>query len=226
MHRSPLSVLPLAFLSLSSPIRAQVPAETSLEVRFPGGTTSRLKLVPVAASVLFPNSQAVLDKMDVRIDLTKVDNELLKRLQFATVRAYAPKQASPKSMVLGPGVRITAVVLADRIYVVNQLFWGENLATINALLRQLGAQIDSTQTALQIAKFFLQLGDYGFDDPDNFVMSKISDIPLKQIDFPGQSLTEIQNAIRPPTVRQDGNRYMVDIVTLDRDSALVLLHKW
>lgn len=232
MHRNRLSVLPLAFLFLSSPLRAQVAAGTSLEVHFPNGTVSQLRLVPDAASVLFPNSQAILHRMDVRVDLPNVDNALLKRLQFATVRTYTPRQASPtpspgpKSMSPTPGVRITAVVFADRIYIVNQLFWGENLATINALLRQLGAQIDSAQTALQVAKLFLQLGYYGFENPDNFVASKIGDIPPKQIEFPGQSLTEVQGAIQPPTVKPDGHGYKVDIVTLDRNSALVFLHHW
>ena len=232
MQRNRLSVLLLAFLFLSSPLRAQIAAGTSLEVHFPNGTVSRLRLVPDAASVLFPTSQAILEMMDVRVDLPNVDNGLLKQLQFATVRTYTSKQASPtiplepKSMSHTPGVRITAAVFADRIYVVNQLFWGENLATINGLLRQLGSQIDSTQNALQVAKFFLQLGYYDFDNPDNFVATKIADIPPKQIEFPGQSLTEVQNAIRPPTVKQGGNGYKVDIVTLDRDSALVLLHHW
>lgn len=232
MQADRVLALSLGSLFLGSPIRAQMTQENPVEAHFPDGSARQMTLIPSAANVLFPNSKVILDMRDTRIHLEGVNGTPLEKLQFVTVRNYVSKQtaeAIPSARKHNAPVRaarITAVVYENKIYAANRLFWGENTAVINALLRTLDANVDSPEIALQLTKFFLQLGYYGFDDPDNFVVSKFTDLGPKQIEFPGQSVKEMQSAVQPPVAKQHGNVYKVDLVTQDKDAAFVVLHRW
>jgi len=232
MYASRLCTLSLALLFASLPISAQVTGDNSLQVYRGAGPARKMSLVPPSAKVLFPGSIVFVDKRDVGVSLPVVDGGLLRNMQFVTVRAYSPEQppkANSTDQEEDPQVssaRITAVVYGDKIYVVSELFCDENIAVVNALLRSMGASVDSPEKALQVAKFYLQIGYYSFKDPDTFIVSAFGDLPAKQLEFPGQDAAEMQRAIHPPSAIRDGNAYKVELVTQDRDAAFVVLHHW
>jgi hypothetical protein len=214
------------------PVSAQVPEDSSVEVYTGSGPARRMSLIPRSAKLLFANSKVYFDKRDVRVSLPIKDGVLLQNMELGTVRSYSPEQ-SPKDGPTKqnenfrvPSARITAVVNSDKIYVVNELFCDENISVINRLLRSLSVSVDNPEKAMEVAKFFLQLGYYRFEDPDKFTVSTYSDLSTKQMEFPGQDAAEIQRAIRPPVATKDGDTYTVEIVTKESDAALVELHHW
>lgn len=222
----------LALLFGCLPSSAQVTGDASVEVYSSSGTARKMILMPPSAKLLFANSKVYVDKRDVRISLPAKEVGILQNMQFVTVRAYSPEQPSKDGSTEqienapAPSARITGVVYADKMYVVNELFCGENITVINGLLRSLGVSVDSPEKAMQVAKFYLQLGYYSFEDPNRFIVSTYGDLSTKQIEFPGQDASEIQRVIKPPASTQDGDAYKVEIVTRDTDSAMVVLRRW
>jgi hypothetical protein len=215
-----LCALSLALLFASLPTSEQVIDERSIEVYSGAGSARKMDLIPPSAMVLFPTSTAFLDKQDVVFKLPVADGAPLQKLQFVTVRKYSTRNPGASS------ARITAVVYSGTIYLVNELLCDDNVSVINRILRSVGASVDSPEEAMQVARFFLQVGYYHFVDPDKFITSTVGDLPAKQVEFPGQDATAIQSAIHPPAATRDGNTFKVEIVTKDRDSPFVLLRHW
>ena len=189
-------------------------------------------LLPPSAKLLFANSKVYLDRRDVTISLPAKEADLLQNMQFVTVRPYSPEQTpkggstEQRENSLVPSARITAVVYNDKIYVANELFCDENISVINGLLRSSGVNVDSPEKAMQGARFYLQLGYYRLEDPEEFIVSTFSGLSAKQIEFPGQDTKEIQSVIHPPTASRDSDAYKIEIVTREKDAALVELHRW
>ena len=228
MRTNRLLPFSLAFLFLSFPVRAQVGGELPLEAQFPDGSARLISLVPSAAQVLFPSSKVLLGKINARVNLPSLGSGLIENVQFVTVTArpafQRSKAAAKKHLQNLP--RITAAAYDNKIFLLNELFCGENTAVFNALLRSLGANVDSAEKALEAAKFYLQLAYYRFDDLNDFIASSFASLPSKQIEFPGQSVPEIRSAVHPPVVTRDGNTYKADLITYDHDAAFVVLHHW
>jgi hypothetical protein len=189
-------------------------------------------LMPASAKLLFPSSIVYIDERDVTVNLPTKGTDPRQNMQFVTVRSYLTEQTredgstEQRETSSVPLARITAVVYKDKVYVTNELFCDENMSAINALLGSLGVSVDNPERAMQVAKFYLQLGYYLFEDPDTFIVSTHSDLSAKKIEFPGQDTTEIQRAIQSPTAIQDNNGYKVEIVTQDKDAAFALLRHW
>lgn len=215
-----LCALALALLFASLPATRQVIDESSIEVYGAAGSARKLHLIPPSAKLLFPRSTAFLELRDVVFKLPVADGTLLRNLQFVTVRSYSPRNPGASS------ARITAVLYSGTIYLVNELLCDDNVSVINGILRSVKASVATPEEAMQVARFFLQVGYYRFADPDKFITSTVADLPATQVEFPGQDARAIQNAIRPPAATGDGNTFKVEVVTNDGDSPFVLLHHW
>jgi hypothetical protein len=228
----PLVKLFFVLLIGSLPASAQSGGEKSVEVYSDAGFAGRMSLEPFSAASLFPNSKVYLSERKIGVSLLTGDAALLQKMQFVTVRAYSLEEASKadssgkKQTTQASSARMNAVTSNRTIYILSELFCDENIPVFNELLRSLALRVESPEEALLVAKFFLQLGYYRFSDPDNFVVSTLSDLSPKQFEFPGQDMTEIQHAIRPPASIEEGDTYRIEIVAQDRDAGFVLLRHW
>jgi hypothetical protein len=93
-------------------------------------------------------------------------------------------------------------------------------------LQSLEVHADNEEKALQVTNFYLQLAQYRFDEPAHYVASSFQQLSPEHVKFPGQKMTEIENAIHSPNVKKEGNAYTLDMETHDVDAAFVLLRHW
>jgi hypothetical protein len=226
MPAIPFCALLLAVLCSVPTVLAQ--SEAFVEVHEGGGTSKKMSIVPASATVLFPGSEVFLDNMDVTAPLTSVATEPQRQLRFVTIRSATGDAAVGSNSASRAKVtaRASAVIYKDRVYVGSELFCDENISAFNMLLRTMGANVDSSEKAMQVAKFYLQLGYYRLEEPGKYVVSTFLQLPPEKVNFPGQNTKELQDAIHPPVVSRDGDGYKVEIVTEDVDAGFVLLYHW
>ena len=186
-----------------------------------------LGLLPESSKVLFPGSRVLLEKKGVKVNLSAANEALLREIQFVAASDYPLERTSgAQSKDRRRSIKITAVMYGDTLFVVNDLFFGDNSAVISKLLQSLEVHTDNEEKALQVAIFYLQLARYRFEEPAHYVVSSSLQLPPEQVNFPGQNITEIENAIHSPNVKKDGDAYKVDMLTQDVDAAFVLLRHW
>jgi hypothetical protein len=230
--RFSLGTLSLLFLLPKSFVSAQASNGFFVEAHLGKSPAKRMTLLPTAAKILFPSSKVFLQKKDVSFALPAANQDPLKELQFVIASDYLAKESAPSNVsqkdpsATTHAAAITAVVYKDTLYVVGELFYEENLALINKLLRETGVQARTQEEALQVAEFYLQLGHYSFEAPSSYLVFKFEQLPDKQVEFPGQNESEIRTAIHPPTVAGNENGYKTDIVAMDSDAAFVYLRRW
>src|SRR5271165_3923822 len=226
MASIPFCTLLFSVLCAGPAVYAQ--SEAFVEVHEAGGTGKKMSIMPASATVLFPGSGVFLDSLDVRADLTSVTSEPQEQLRFVTLRSATGDGAAGTNSVSHAKVtaRATAVIYKDRVYVGSEFFCDENTSVFNTLLRAMGAKVDSSEKAMQVAKFYLQLGYYHLEEPSKYIVSTFLQLPPEKMNFPGQNTKEMQDAIHPPVVKRDGDEYKAEIVTEDADAGFVLLYHW
>ena len=103
-----------------------------------------LGLLPESSKVLFPGSRVLLEKKGVKVNLSAANEALLREIQFVAASDYPLERTSgAQSKDRRRSIKITAVVYGDTLFVVNDLFFGDNSAVISKLLQSLEVHTDN-----------------------------------------------------------------------------------
>lgn len=176
----------------------------TLNIHREDGTLQQFRTFPKDnIELLFPKGDAVLDREPLPTDWRAPKALRSKKIQFVLV-SDTQKRFSIRGITYG-----------DQLFLFDEFFCRQNPDVMSKLMRATSFYPRNTKEALNLAKVYLVLADYGFEDPRRLVISSASQVPSLPEPVPWIDINDVKSVIRPPVIRREGAGFYVDLFTCD-----------
>ncbi|HEV3037990.1 MAG TPA: WD40 repeat domain-containing protein [Candidatus Angelobacter sp.] len=161
--------------------------------------------------LLFPRGEAILDQEPIPADWKASSMPLLRKIKLVKVSDTQGRFA------------LGGVLYGKRIFLLDKLLCGENPVVMSRLMEATATAPKNPGEVLALAKFYLSLSQYRWQNVDQFVVSSI-DEHQDSTSLPEKKTKELQPVLHAPRAISKGEGYEVELFSSASDKSDV--HRW